>query len=78
MALGTWQLGILAKFKRIYNSNLSSFEKDRLNKVLEKIEDKAKGGEYSNRLYGENTIDMFGTGFMIFREGKITTEDAKI
>lgn len=75
MTLGTWKLSVSAKSERIYNSNLSSDEKDRLNIVLEKVENKAKAGEYSNRIDGKDTIGMFGTGFYVF-DGKTTIEDA--
>lgn len=75
MALGTFTLGVSSKAERIYDSNLSDYEKDRLSKVLEKVEKKAKKGEYSNRIDGEDRIGMFGSGFMSFREGKTTKED---
>lgn len=77
MAIGNRHLSVSVKSERIYKTNLSSFEKDRLNKVLEKVDNKAKNGEYSNRFYGQNTIGMFGTGFMVFRRDKTTKEDAR-
>lgn len=71
MTVGIWKCGWDCKERRIENSNLKEDDKKSLIQVLNLVQKKAENGEYNNE-----SVGMFGTGFMKF-EGKLNEDDAR-
>lgn len=74
LVIGTWRQGIDVKKLIIDDGHISETDKENLKDLLDRIWEKAKNGEYTNRNNDEPSYGMFGTGFFSF-EGKIKNED---
>lgn len=74
--VGTWKQGIEGKKKTVNESHLLTEDKEILNKLWDKIWEKAGRGEYNNHeieATDDRSIGMFGTGFFSFQNK--TTSD---
>lgn len=75
MTIGTWKSSFDNKKKKVEESSLSKDEKDRLKKLIDKLQVNARNHIYENSI-GNGTIGMFGTGFLTFRRNT-DEKDAK-
>lgn len=77
MSVGTFRRSMASKKKLVEISNLPTNEKQRINKIMDDIEAKAKNNIYSNHVDGIGHVGMFGVGFMTFDKGDIDINIAK-
>lgn len=76
MTIGTWRNSVIKKHELIDNSSLNNPQKKYLHKLLNEIDNKAKGHKYSNSQDGN--FGMFGSGFGTFYNSKDTLEELNL
>lgn len=67
LCIGTWISSFDNKIKRINESNLPNETKNNIIKFIQEEKEKTEKGKYSNRERNKNTLGMFGTAKMSFK-----------
>ena len=67
LCIGTWQSSFKNKIERVNKSHLPARNKENIIKFIEEIEKKLMDGRFFNKEGNKNTLGMFGTGKMSFK-----------